>query len=178
MRVAGLAFMGALLVGGCGLRTADEVPNLMNLSTPGRGPDEFAILPSKPLETPPDYAALPPPTPGGANRTDRDPNFEVAQALGATARGYNRPAPASDNALLAHATRYGVTDNIRRQLAAEDLAFRQQNNGRVLERWFSVPVYFKAYADQSLDQQAELERWRLRGVRTSAVPPDPERFNY
>ncbi len=34
------------------------------------GPDEFAILPTKPLEMPADVAALPPPTPGAANRAD------------------------------------------------------------------------------------------------------------
>jgi hypothetical protein len=36
---------------------------------------------------------------------------------------------------------------------------------------FGVNVYFDAYEDQSLDQQAELERLRRLGVRTPAAPP-------
>jgi hypothetical protein len=34
-----------------------------------------------------------------------------------------------------------------------------------------VNVYYKAYKDQSLDQQAELFRWRKRGVKTPSAPP-------
>ncbi len=32
-------------------------------------------------------------------------------------------------------------------------------------------VYYKAYADMSLDQFLELEFWRKRGVRTVGAPP-------
>jgi hypothetical protein len=34
-----------------------------------------------------------------------------------------------------------------------------------------VNVYFRAYAPLSLDQQAELDRWRARGVRNVSAPP-------
>ena len=54
-----------LALAACG--GADE-PNLLNIKQDrSEGPDEFAILPSKPLQMPEDLAALPPPTPGGSN---------------------------------------------------------------------------------------------------------------
>jgi hypothetical protein len=84
------------------------------------------------------------------------------------------PVPPADGALVGHAARYGVAPDIRNVLAQEDLAFRSENRGRILERLLNVNVYFRAYADQSLDQQAELRRWRRAGVRTvSAPPPQP-----
>ena len=59
----------------------------------------------------------------------------------------------------------------RDTLAAEDLDWRRDNNGRVLERLFNVNVYFRAYAPMSLDQHAELARWRRLGVATPSAPP-------
>ena len=67
-----------------------------------------------------------------------------------------------------------VDPNIRAELAAADLEYRRQNDGRLLERLFNVNVYFQAYEPLSLDQYAELERLRRAGIRTSAAPPDPE----
>ncbi|MFN4202685.1 MAG: DUF3035 domain-containing protein [Tabrizicola sp.] len=144
-------------------------PQLMNLRS-GPGPDEFAIVPPKPLEMPKDLAELPEPTPGGFNRTDRTPEADAVVALG------GRPSaaggiPATDSALFAHAARYGVDGGIRARLAAEDLEWRRDNNGRILERLFNVNVYYKAYRKQRLDQQAELERWRALGVRNPSAPP-------
>ena len=54
---------------------------LMNLVSDD-GPEEFAILPTKPLELPPDLAALPDPTPGGSNITDQTPDADAVAALG------------------------------------------------------------------------------------------------
>ena len=42
--------------------------------------------------------------------------------------------------------RFGVDGGIRSTLASEDLEWRRDNNGRILERLFNVNVYFKAYA--------------------------------
>ncbi len=74
---------------------------------------------------------------------------------------------------MTYASRYGVDQNIRQTLAAEDLQFRRDNNGRILERLMNVNVYFREYADQSLDQHLEMERFRRAGVRTVSAPPDP-----
>ena len=144
-------------------------PRLMNLRATGNGPDEFAILPPKALQMPTDLKALPAPTLGGDNLTDPTPEADAMAALGG--RINQGGIPAGDGALVNHAARYGTSPAIRSELAAEDLAFRSDNKGRVLERIFNVNVYFKAYKKQSLDQQAELQRWRKRGVRTVSAPP-------
>ncbi len=160
--------VGLMLV----LAACGKDDGLLNIKQePGEGPDEFAVLPTKPLEMPEDLAALPDPTPGGTNRTDPTPEFDVAEALGGNAAVLSRRS--SDGALLAHATRFGVSPNIRATLAEEDARFRSNNRGRVLERLFDVNVYFRAYEFMELDQYAELERMRRAGIRTPAVPPDP-----
>jgi hypothetical protein len=144
-------------------------PQLMNLRA-GEGPDEFAIVPPKPLEMPDSLDDLPEPALGGSNRTDRRPEDEAIIALGGTP-GKAGGIPAGDSALYAHAARFGVEGGIRETLASEDLQWRRDNNGRILERLFNVNVYYKAYRQQRLDQQAELARWRKLGVRTSSAPP-------
>lgn len=164
----GLALAGLIVVTACG-RGDPELMNLRQLR--GEGPDEFSVLPSKPLEFPEDLAALPEPTIGGANRTDPTPEADVALALGGNPEVLTRAS--TDGALLAHTTRYGVSPGIRSALAAEDIEYRRQNDGRLLERIFNVNVYFKAYEPVSLNQYAELERLRRAGIRTSAVPPKP-----
>jgi hypothetical protein len=153
----------ALTLSACG---NDKLPNLMNLRSDTNGPDEFGILPVKQLELPKDLANLPEPTPNGSNLVDPTPEADAILALG------GKPgAGSNDAALVTFASRGGVTADIRTVLAAEDLRFRQTNNGRLLERWFKNTVYFRAYLPQSLDQQAELARWRARGVATPSAPP-------
>ncbi len=161
-----LALTAAAMLAACG---NDDNPILMNLRPQGNGPDEFAILPPQPLELPEDLAALPTPTPGGANRTDPRPLDDAIIALGGTPQAGG--IPAGDAGLVSYASRAGVATDIRSTLAAEDLEFRRDNNGRILERLFDVNVYFKAYRDQALDQQAELAFWRSRGARTPSAPP-------
>ena len=151
---------------------SSKEPQLMNLRSDGTGPDEFSILPTKPLEAPKDYAALPPPTPGGANRTDPTPDADLAVALGGSAAAAtNSPLRGSEGALVTSASRYGVAPDIRQVLAAEDLEWRRKHNGRLLERLFNVSVYLKAYQPLWLDQYAELERLRALGIWTPAAPP-------
>lgn len=144
-------------------------PSLMNLRSNQSGPDEFAVLPTKPIEIPTDLAALPEPTPGGTNRTDPTPEADAIAALGGNAaRGGGLT-----NSFLAHTTRFGIEAGIRDTLATEDLAFRRDNDGRLLERLFGVNVYYSAYRPISLDRYAELERLRRAGIRTPAAPPEP-----
>lgn len=165
-----LVLAAATVLTACG--GGDQEPNLLNISQPrSEGPDEFSVLPTKPLEMPEDMAALPQPTPGGSNLTDPTPQADAIAALGGNAAVLSRAS--SDGALLAHSRRFGVDPNIRAQLAAADLEFRRQNDGRLLERLFNVNVYFREYEEMQLDQYRELERLRRAGIRTSAVPPDP-----
>lgn len=145
-------------------------PKLMNLRST-EGPDEFAIVPPKPLMMPDTLADLPPPTPGGNNRTDPTPEADAIVALGGKPQGQAGGVPSTDGALYAHAGRFGVDGGIRSTLAGEDLQWRRDNNGRVLERLFNLNVYYKAYADMALDQQTELAYWRKRGLLTPSAPP-------
>ncbi len=166
-RLAILAVVTATL-GAC----SDKAPQLMNLRSDGTGPDEFRILPTKPLQRPDNFTDLPVPTPGGSNLTDPTPYADAAEALGGSgAAATSSPLRGSEAALVSYASRYGVAADIRRALAAEDLEWRRKHNGRLLERLFKVPVYFKAYKPMALDQYAELERLRKLGVWTPAAPP-------
>lgn len=170
-RFPAIAAAMVLTLAACG--NGDKVPSLMNVRSASNGPDEFGIIPPKPLEMPEDLAALPEPTPGGLNRTDRDPQAEAVAALGGNL-GSREGVNTAHAGLYAYAARYGVTAGIRETLAAEDLEYRRKNDGRLLERLFNVNVYFKAYAPMALDQQAELWRWRRAGVATPSAPPPKE----
>lgn len=155
----------ALVLAGCG---GSEEPRLMNLRSTGDGPDEFAIVPVKPLQMPGDLAALPAPTPGSSNLSDPTPEADAIIALG------GKPgAGALDSALVGYAARNGLDPQIRSALAGEDLQYRRDNEGRLLDKVFDVNVYNRAYEPMSLDQYAELERWRRAGLPTPSAPPKP-----
>ncbi len=164
----GIAVAITALVAACG---QPETPRLMHLRATKPGPDEFAILPTKPLQMPASLAELPTPTPGGSNLSDPTPEAAAIAALGGKPTGLTGGIPAADGALVARATRYGTDGTIRTELAAEDLQYRRHNYGKFLERLFSLNTYFKAYKPMSLDQDAELERWRAAGAKTPAAPP-------
>ena len=163
----GPAAMAMALMLGLGACSGPENPQLMNLRGATDGPDAFALVPTRPLEMPPQMAELPQPAPGGINRADPVPRADAIAALGGRP-GVGGPA---DAALVGHTTRFGVAPGIRDQLATEDLEFRRRNQGRILERWFGTNVYHRAYGRQALDSQAELERWRRAGARTPSAPP-------
>ena len=166
-----IAIMGAVLVlSACGGKEKD--PKLLNIRSASRAPDEFTVLPTKPLQLPDDLAALPAPTPGGTNITDPTPEADAVAALGGNPAALDRTAvPASNAGLVSYAARRGTSADIRDVLAAEDLEYRRKNDGRLLERVFNVNIYYRAYQPMSLDQYAELERWRAAGVRTVGAPP-------
>jgi len=167
-RLAALACLA--LAAACGPRE----PNLMRLSSSEEGPDEFAILPGKPIEIPEDVASLPPPSPEGTpNRTDPTPEADAVAALGGRPGRLERDGRTPDGTLVASATRYGVQSGVREELAEQDAEFRRRNRGRLLERLFNVTTYFDAYQRSELDQYGEQERWRRAGARTSAAPPPP-----
>lgn len=164
------ASLALATLGACSSRP--DQPILMNIAAAQRGPDEFSILPTEPLQAPPSFTALPTPTPGGSNLVDPNPRAEAIAALGGRAGAAETGGiPAADSALHAHVARHGTSGDIRTQLAAEDLELRQRNHGRVLERLFGANVYNRAYRDQALDREAELERWRQAGARTPSAPP-------
>ncbi|MFC2966643.1 DUF3035 domain-containing protein [Acidimangrovimonas pyrenivorans] len=165
----GIAAIAMLALAGC---SGGKDPHLMNFRSNNRGPDEFAVLPSKPLQMPKNFSQLPPPTPGGTNLTDPTPKADAVAALGGRARSGDK-VPAGDSTLVTQAARYGIVPDIRAQLAAADLQYRRKHRPKPLEKVFGVTTYFRAYRPMALDQYAELERWRAAGVRTESAPPDP-----
>ncbi|WP_127106474.1 DUF3035 domain-containing protein [Pararhodobacter zhoushanensis] len=170
LRLCTFAVIGLLAVSACS-RNA-EVPRLMNTSSSQNGPDEFSILPTQPLQAPADFNTLPTPTPGGSNLTDPDPRAAAVAALGGRVTAERSTGvPSADAGLVAYAGRQGVTPDIRATLAAEDEEIRRGGGGRILERMFNTNMYRRAYADQILDPQAELQVWRSRGVITPGAPP-------
>lgn len=138
----------------------------------GKGPDEFAVVPTKPLTMPDDFTTLPTPNVGAANRVDQNPNKDAVAALGGDSAALDRTTVrGSETALLNSATRYGVAADIRQTLAAEDAQLRGRNGARLLERAVGQKIAPNAYKDQTLDNQRELLRLRQRGVRTPTAPP-------
>lgn len=164
LRIVTLALVAALA--GCG--GAGE-PDLIRPTNSGAGPDEFSIVPNKPLEQPQSLAELPPPTPGGTNRTDQTPEADAIAALGGNPGALAGPVQGPE--LIRYTGRFGVEGDIRTDLAAQDQAFRDGRPGRLLERMFGTTTYYSAYENQSLDQYQELERLRQRGIRTPSAPP-------
>lgn len=138
----------------------------------GKGPDEFAVVPSKPLSMPTDFTSLPAPNVGGANRVDQYPNQDAVAALGGNGSALTQTTSrASETALLNSTTRYGVDANIRATLAKEDAAIRKNGGARLLERLAGQTISERTYRSQRLDVEAELIKLRARGVRTPTVPP-------
>lgn len=169
----------ALIIGfaaTAGLSACSGDPHLMNIKSGQSSPDEFAILPSKPLTMPPDLAVLPAPTPGGGNITDPTPQADAVAALGGNpGRLVDQGIAASDQALVAHAARRGSDPAIRATLAEADLRWRSRNSRRPLEALFGTSVYQRAYRPMALDSRTEQLRWQRAGARTSTSPaPDVE----
>lgn len=167
-----LIAVALVALGACSKR-GDGETNLRDLRLNRGSPEEFAIIPNKPLETPPSFSELPQPTPGQSNRTDVTPLKDAVAALGGNpARLDVAGAPSSDGALVNSATRFGVQSNIRGVLADEDLAFRKRKS---LFNWKLVKddEYNRAYRSQALDPYLWLRQVRKPGsnVRTPSAPP-------
>ena len=95
-----LAAFAALSLSACG----SSEPNLMTYAGSREGPDEFLVVPAKPLETPPKPGDLPPPAPGGTNRADPTPEADAVAALGGRPQALNQTGyTQSDATLVAYA---------------------------------------------------------------------------
>ena len=144
---------------------------LRQLYPQGEGPDEFIIVPNKPLEQPTNLAALPDPTPGGANRTDAQPLADGAAALGGRLPPIDGTVPNADGAMVNHASRFGVDANIRPELAKADAEFRRRKARFTQIRIVRQDIYNRVYADEALDAQDVANAYRRAGVPTPTAPP-------
>lgn len=165
MRKLALLFVLPVLVAGC------ANVGLRELRSNSKGPDEFGIQPVASLQEPASYSDLPTPTPGGTNRTDRSAVAEGTKALGGNVGDPNGPIPARDGALVQHASRLGVSPDIRETLAQTDADFRRRKARFAQYRIIPVDSYNQAYRRQALDAAAEQNRWRNAGARTPSAPP-------
>lgn len=165
-----MVLAGALAVSGCAQK------GLRVLQKPGTGPDEFLVLPTKPLSTPDNFSSLPAPTPGGSNLTDANPHADAVAALGGKPGALvpGSGVPSGDAALVTASSRYGVEPGVRGTLAEEDAKFRHRN--RHLGRIKIVPVdrYEQLYRKQSIDPFAVSEQFRRAGAATPSSPPEDE----
>lgn len=167
---ATVGLMLVLAVAACA--RGDREIDLRQLKSSDDGPDEFAVLPAEPLQSPADYTALPAPTPGARNLVDQNPRADGVAALG------GRPAaltpggvPASDAALVRHTARGGVPGNIRGTLAQEDEEFRQRKGRFQKLRIFVKNKYNSVYAPQTLNSVRTNNAYRRVGVPTPSAPP-------
>ena len=79
-----LIILALVALTACGTRqdTADRDTGLRQLRNASGAPEEFSIVPVKPLQAPDSLTELPEPTPGGSNRTDQTPLKDAVAALG------------------------------------------------------------------------------------------------
>lgn len=169
----GVIFVAVLALAACGRPEGDL--NLRNLSSVGAGPDEFSVLPGKPLQMPDRLDVLPEPTPGGVNLTDQNPLADGVAALGGRPGAIvPQGVAASDGALVQHAARNGINGDIRTTLAAEDAEFQRNRSRFTRFRIFrDVDRYHEVYSSEMTDPYAELGRFRRMGVATPSAPlPD------
>lgn len=160
----------AVALAGCGGDGRDITLRDVVDTTPG--PDEFSVLPNKPLQAPPNYQDLPTPTPGKANLVDATPLADGVAAFGGKpSRLENTGVPAGDRALVAHASRKGVPANIRQDLAQSDEDFRRRKSRFTKIRLARTDRYNEVYQRQTLDANREWRRYRATGVRTPSAPP-------
>lgn len=167
MRVLIGVFFAAIALAGCAQKSLHDIRQT------GEGPDEFSVIPAKPLNAPSDYAFLPPPTPGGANLTDRDPGGEAIAALGGKPSAARAGGvPSSDGALVTASSRYGVEQNVRSAVETEDAEFRRKRGRLTGIRLFPVDRYGQVYSKQTLDPFDQAERYRAAGAITPTSPPE------
>ncbi|HRO12674.1 DUF3035 domain-containing protein [Amaricoccus sp.] len=156
------AVLAALALAGCG--QGGVAGSLRSAGIAGK-PDEFMVLPTRPLEMPENLTALPPPTPGAVNRVDYRPHAEAVSGL----TGRPQVQGSGGGGLVAAA---GPRDPaIRGQLAQEDVAWRQTHHGRLLERLFSSDREALVYRPMVLNAPEAFETQRAQGRRVPAAPP-------
>ncbi len=129
-------------------------------------PDEFMVLPTRPLEMPESFATLPPPKPGTVNRVDYQPHVEAIAGL----TGAAGPAGNADGAVLV-AQAGPRQPGIRQELAVEDVEWRNTHHGLLIPRLLAKDKETVTYQPMILDSAAEFERLRAAGVEVPAAPP-------
>lgn len=140
---------------------------LRNLATSTTDPEEFAIVPAKPLEIPQNFSELPVPDENQVDRTELLPKADAIAALGGRAGA----GVAASTELSAHTMRYGLDPAIRSFLAEEDAAFRKRRGRFTQLKIVPVDRYNRVYRSYTLDANAIADYYRRRGITTPSAPP-------
>ena len=128
--------------------------------------DEFAVLPTIPLEIPDDVTTLPVPN-DGQNLVDKRPKASAIAALGGrvgVGRASAGRTSGDDASLLGVAMRFGVEPDIAEVLYKEGAAARRSARGTGIERAFGYNAVKRAYKNQTLNEEAEAARLLALGV--------------
>ena len=155
----GICLLALTVLVACG-QSRELTPNAVKT-----GPDEFGLVPNKPLQQPASFSSLPAPTPGGANLTDATPKADAILALG----GRVPPATGVDGGIVSYASRYGVDPLIRVDLAKSDARRSKARSGFL---GLGGKSYERAYRGLALDAVAEWERLRVLGIVVPSAPQD------
>ena len=164
MRLIVCALIAVTVLAAC------ENKGLRQIQPRGDGPDEFLIVPAKPLQEPESYTALPTPTPGGFNRTDQRPLEDAAAQLGGQVTSPNAPIPGVDGSLVNYASRFGRDANIRASLAEADAQFRKRQSRFTQIRIIQDDTYARAYRRQALQPGPVAAQFRRAGIPTPSAP--------
>ncbi len=162
-RISGI-FVTLFLLSAC---SSDDA-RLRDLYDVGTGPEEFAVLPSKPLTIPSNLNNLPVPDLAAGNLADPTPKLDLIEMLGGSIDN-SISIPAKDKNLLKYVSRAGVDTNIREELAKEDRKFLRRMGVLTSVKLFRVDRYNQIYRKMTLSAPKELERWRSLGVRTPSM---------
>lgn len=138
-----------------------------------KGPDEFLVIPTKPLIMPDNYSNIPLPILGMINRVQYEPRKDILRAFGGNPNlSASKKIKSNEIALLRVTTRRGVDQNIRKKLQTEDLALRKSHPLKVLERIAGKSNKSIAYKGSVLDIELELKRLRKLGIPVTTRPDD------
>tara|TARA_B100001057_G_scaffold349996_1_gene351485 strand:+ start:82 stop:588 length:507 start_codon:yes stop_codon:yes gene_type:complete len=162
-KVSGI-FVILFLLSAC---SSDDA-RLRDLYDVGTGPEEFAVLPSKPLKIPNNLKNLPVPDTAAGNLADPTPKRDLIVMLGGSIDN-SISIPEKDKNLLKYVSRAGVDTNIREELAEEDRNFLRRMGVLTSVKLFRVDRYNQIYRKMTLSAPKELERWRSLGVRTPSM---------
>ena len=162
-RVSGI-FVIIFLLSAC---SSDDA-RLRDLYDVGTGPEEFAVLPSKPLTIPSNLKNLPVPDLAAGNLSDPTPKHDLIEILGGSIDN-SISIPEKDKNLLKYVSRAGVDANIREELADDDRKFLRRMGVLTSVKLFRVDRYNQIYRKMTLSAPKELERWRSLGVRTPSM---------
>ena len=162
-RISGI-LVSLFLLSAC---SSDDA-RLRDLYDVGTGPEEFAVLPSKPLIIPNNLTKLPIPDASAGNLADPTPKRDLIEKLGGSIDDTDSISKRDKN-LLEYVSRAGVDTNIREELAEEDRKFLRRMGVLTSVKLFRVDRYNQIYRKMTLSAPKELERWRSLGVRTPSM---------